>query len=77
MNMSISDFIIHVDESLTRQQLDRLEDAIRENSCVVSAVAHDETPHLIMIAYDPACVNSRHILDGVTNQGLRATALGL
>lgn len=77
MNISISDFIIHVDESLTREQLDRLEDAIRENACVVSAAARDRTPHLMLIAYNPECVNSKGILDDVSNLGLRVTALGL
>ncbi|ARU31720.1 hypothetical protein CAP31_08515 [Sulfuriferula sp. AH1] len=77
MNISISDFIIHVDESLTREQLDRLESSIRENACVVSAGANDKTPHLMLVAYNPECANSKVILENVTNQGLRATALGL
>ncbi|MDR3390490.1 MAG: hypothetical protein P4L77_02040 [Sulfuriferula sp.] len=77
MYISIADFIIHVDESLTREQLDRLQNAVRENTCVVSAATGDRTPHLMLIAYNPDCANAREILDGVTSQGLRATALGL
>lgn len=77
MNISISDFIIHVDESLTREQLDRLESTIRESSCVVSAAANDRTPHLMLVAYNPDCINSKVILENVTSQGLRATAFGL
>jgi len=63
-----ADFIIHVDESLTREQLDRLEDAVRENACAASAGVHDKTPHLMLVAYNPDCV---------TGQGLRAAAPGL
>ena len=77
MHISISDFIIHVDETLTREQLDRLEASIREHSCVVSAGAHDRTPHLMLVAYDPECVDSKTILANVTSQGFRATSIGL
>ncbi len=37
MLINIADLVVHVDESLTREQLDRLEDAVRVNTCVVSA----------------------------------------
>ncbi len=77
MLISISDFIIHVDESLTREQLDGLEAVIRENACVVSAAASEKTPHLMLVAYDPDCAKSKKILDSVIAQGVHATALGL
>lgn len=76
MLINIADFVVHVDESLTREQLDRLEDAIRVNACVVSAASHDSTPHLMLVAYDPECTGSKSIVDVVKNQGLHAARVG-
>ena len=72
MNISIADMIIHIDQSLPREQLDGLETAVRQNTCVVSASIHDKTPHLMLVAFNPDCVTSLEILDCVSGQGLHA-----
>lgn len=77
MRISIADIIIHIDESLPRGQVDKIEDAIRQNTCVISASAHDKTPHLMLVAYNPDCTTSKEVLDSVTKQGVHAESSGL
>lgn len=77
MNISISDFIIHIDEFLTTEQMSALADGIRENACVVSAGSPLKTPHMMLVAYNPDCTRSSEILSHVTRQGLHATSTGL
>ncbi|MEQ1667003.1 MAG: hypothetical protein ABL868_00975 [Sulfuriferula sp.] len=77
MNTSISDFIIHIEESLTPEQMSSLADAIREHACVVSAGSASRTPHMMMVAYDPDCGHSHEILSHVHRQGFHASSIGL
>lgn len=77
MNISISDFIIHIDESLTSEEMNDLTDAVREHACVVSAGSPSRTPHMMLVAYDPDCTHSSEILSHVTRRGLHAVSTGL
>lgn len=77
MNISISDFIIHIDESLTTEQMSSLADAVREHSCVISAGSASRTPHMMLVAYDPDCGRSNEILHHVHRQGFHASSIGL
>ncbi|MFA5172540.1 MAG: hypothetical protein WC426_13345 [Sulfuriferula sp.] len=77
MNISISDFIIHIDESLTSEEMNNLTDAVREHACVVSAGSSTKASHMMLVAYDPDCTHSSEILDHVTRRGLHAVSAGL
>ncbi|BBP02180.1 ATP-binding protein [Sulfuriferula nivalis] len=77
MDMFISDFIIHIQETLTEQEMNDMTDAVREHACVVSAGSPSKTNHLLMVAYDTDCARSSEILKHVTNHGVHAFSVGL
>jgi hypothetical protein len=78
MDISIADFIIHVDETLPQEQLEKLEEIVRQGSCVISAHVPEGKPHLMLVAYNPECTSAKEILDTVTGQGgVHAEAAGL
>ena len=77
MTTNLADVIVHVDETLPREQLKTLEDHIHEMGGVVSACNRDDQPHLIAVVYDPEKVNSHDILEKVQTKGLHAELIGL
>lgn len=77
MNISISDFIIHINESLTPQEMLDLTDAVREHDCVVSASSPSKASHMMLVAYNPDCTKSSEILNRVSRKGLHAASTGL
>jgi len=74
---NIADVIVHVDETLTPNQLKGLEDSIHEIGGVVSACNRDNKPHLISVTYNPELVKSHDILARVKNEGVHAELVGL
>jgi hypothetical protein len=77
MNISISDFIIHIDESLTTEEMLDLTDTVREHECVISAGSPSRAPHMMLVAYNPDCTHSSDILSQVTRRGFHAASTGL
>jgi len=77
MTTSISDVVVHVDETLSPDQLKTLENHIFEIGGVVSACNRDDQPHLISVTYDPGQVKSHDILVKVRNEGIHAELVGL
>ncbi len=77
MNTNLADVIVHVDETLPRDQLKTLENHIHEMGGVVSACNRDDQPHLIAVVYNPEKVNSHDILEKVQTEGLHAELIGL
>jgi hypothetical protein len=58
MDTFISDFIIHIQETLTEQEMSDMTDAVREHACVVSAGSPSRANHLMLVAYDADCARS-------------------
>lgn len=77
MNTNLADVIVHIDETLPRDQLQTIEDHIHKMGGVVSACNRDDQPHLITVVYDPEQVKSHDILVGVENEGIHAELVGL
>lgn len=77
MDISISDFIIHIEETLTTDEMKDMTDAVREHACVVSAGSPKNARHLMLVAYDAECGNSTEILKHVTDRGMHAFSVGL
>ncbi len=77
MSTNISDVIVHVDETLTLDQLRTLEGHIHNMGGVVSACNRDDQPHLISVTYNPEQVKSHDILVKVQNEGVHAELVGL
>jgi hypothetical protein len=72
---AISDFMIHVDESLDKPARDAVEDHVRAHACVISAAIPLQTPHLMLVVYDSDCGHAGQILGHVRERGLHGTML--
>ena len=77
MDISIADFIIHVDESLPKEQLDNLQELVRQGQGVISANVSGKAPHLMLVTYNPDCTTSKEIMEAVKERGVHAESLGL
>lgn len=77
MDISIADVMVHIDESLSREALAKLEDAVRTDECVISASVPAGKMHLMLVAFNPDCTTTRNILCKVTEQGVHAELVGL
>lgn len=75
MSDAISDFMVHVEENLSANQLRSLEDDVREKPCVIGAAFPAHAPHLMMVVYDSECAHAKDILDHVRTTGVHATML--
>lgn len=77
MANAIADVMIHLDESLDRDALNRLESVIKENKCVTSADVSPDQKHMMLVTYDSECISAQEILQMVTGQGVHAELVGL
>lgn len=76
MDIPIADVMIHIDETLPRDALTRIEDAVREDECVISASVPIGKEHMMLVAYNPDCVTAADILARVHRQGVHAELVG-
>jgi hypothetical protein len=75
--MSLSDFVIHIDENLDDFDVNAVEDAACACDGVVSAHISEHHPHLMTVAYDPGLARPAHILGAVRTVGLHGQLIGL
>lgn len=75
--MNIADVIIHVNESLLPGAQTALEDALRELDGVVAPRFNKQTPHLLLVAYNPQKNNSQTMLQRVKADGYQAQLVGI
>jgi hypothetical protein len=75
--MSLSDLVIHIDESLNPLEIDQTEDVTSACAGVVSAHISPHHRHLMLVAYDPSYGFSSHILGSVRSLGLHGQLIGL
>ena len=77
MNIKLVDLVLHIDESLTPEQRQTIEESLRALDGVVSVSNRDQTPHLTIVEYDPDDTSSADILKRIKNQGAHAEIIGL
>jgi copper chaperone CopZ len=77
MSKTLADVLVHVDQTLSHDRLASLTAAIAAINGVSTAEGHDAKPHLVIVTYDPAQVNSQAILAAVKAQGVSAELIGL
>ena len=77
MDIQLADVVVHIDQTLEREQRSQIEDKLREIDGVVSVHNPDNRPHLAVIEYNPDKTNSSTILSTVTSQGVHAELIGL
>lgn len=75
--MSLSDFVIHIDEDLNPLAINDAENVAGACLGVVSAHISPQHPHLMVVAYDPSRGCSSHILGAVRTLGLHGQLIGL
>jgi hypothetical protein len=74
--MSISDILIHVNESLTDQQRAALEASMREIDGVVAPRFTPGKEHLLLVAFNPAATSASALLSRVRSFGCNAQLVG-
>lgn len=74
--MNISDVMIHINESLSRDELTALENAMRKIEGVVSPRFNPGKEHLMMIAFDPTKTTSATLLKTARAAGYTAQLIG-
>ena len=77
MEFSIADVLVHIDESLSKEALVKLGEAVRTDECVISAGVPSGNMHLMLVAYNPECTNGKNILLKVKDSGVHAELVGL
>ena len=74
--MSISDIMIHINESLSSEARTTLEEAMRTIDGVVAPRFNAGKEHLLVIAFDPQKTSSAVLLKKARDTGLTAQLVG-
>ena len=77
MDINLVDVTLHIDENLSAEQRETIEESLRALDGVVSVHNSDKTAHLTIVEYNPAVMESQKILKRVTDQGAHAKLVGL
>ncbi len=77
MDRPMADVMIHIDETLSKESLQNIEDAVRENECVISAGVPARNMHMMLVAYNPECASAADILARVQQAGVHAELVGM
>lgn len=75
--MEITDFLVHINESLEEEELSCLENCLRSRPGVVSAGHSASRIHLMMVAYDSDETRMSEIVGHIRKQGVEAQAVGM
>lgn len=68
--------VVHINETLSADQIHDIERELSGVRGVVSACAHVKTPHLLVVDYDPQAIHSRELLRHFERNGLHAALIG-
>ena len=77
MDIPLADVTVHIDETLDEAGRGQIEERVRALEGVVSYHSGDATPHLAVVEYNPAKIDSADILDAVRSGGVHAELIGL
>lgn len=68
--------VVHINESLSEDQIHDMEKSLSGVNGVLSACTHTRTPHLMVVDYDPQTIRSRELLSHIQRTGLHASLIG-
>jgi hypothetical protein len=68
--------VVHINESLSSQEIHSLEEELSDISGIVSACAHERTPHLLVVDYNPQDLNTGDLLHYIQGCGLHPSLIG-
>ena len=77
MDIKLAEVTLHIDEDTSHDEREKLRDALLSMDGVMAAAFHDEKPHLILIEYSPAVVNSIEFVNAAKKLNLHAELIGL
>lgn len=75
--MNISDIIIHINESLNKEDRAALEKSLRKIEGVVSPGFNKDKDHLLMITYDTSKTSTTVLLEKTRAAGYTAQLVGM
>ncbi len=68
--------VVHINESLSAEQVHDIERELTGVRGVVSACAHIKTPHLLVVDYDPRSLQASQLVKHIQRSGLHAALIG-
>ncbi len=77
MDIPLTDVTVHIDETLSDQELQAIEGDLRGRDGVISVHVQSNKKHLMVVQYNPRNIGSAGILDTVIGKGVHAELLGL
>jgi len=77
MSQQCTDILIHIDESLSDDDIHDLERDLSHLDGVYSACVNERARHLMLVDYDPECADTGMLLDAVESHGVHAELIGL
>jgi len=77
MTDKMADVTLHLDEKISHVDRETIRDSLLNMNGVMAADCHDETPHLVIIVYNPDIINSSEFLKAAQDRGLHAELVGL
>ena len=75
--MSISDVMIHIDQSLNAEARSAMEERMRQIEGVVAPRFNPGREHLLLVAFDPDKAKSAVLLEAVKASGYAAQLVGV
>ncbi|MDH5233171.1 MAG: ATP-binding protein [Gammaproteobacteria bacterium] len=77
MGITMVDVTLHIDQNSSASERDGLREQLLEQDGVLAADFGSNTPHLVIIEYDPDKINSSAFVELAKNNGLHAELVGL
>lgn len=77
MSNNMVDITLHIDETTSHDDREKLRDKILQQNGVMAAVYHDEKPHLMVVEYDPEAIKSSEFRKIASESGLHVELVGL
>ena len=76
MSINMTDVTIHIDETLGHEQREKIRDELLSRDGIMAVASQDETPHLLIIEYDPDKTDPMSILEIFRKHQIHAERLG-
>jgi len=77
MDVQLTDVTVHIDETLSDDELQAVEAELRSREGVVSVHVQPGKKHLMLVEYNPSQIGSASVLEAVTSKGVHAELVGL
>lgn len=74
--LSMVDQVIHIDETLDEARRASLLTTVREANGIIAVGYHNETPHLMVVVFNPKNLASADVLNLVKGAGVHAEFTG-